>query len=126
MRVLGTRSGAREWSLYFATLPKFERGARSNLPAFVLVSGVSVSLLLFGITWMLARSRSRAFRASADLKEANLELEQANTDLQRSRESLVSTREEVGDRTRSETTEATGDTIEDVERYEVGLFEMSS
>jgi CHASE1-domain containing sensor protein len=126
MRVLGTRSGAREWSLYFATLPKFERGARSNLPAFVLVSGVSVSLLLFGITWMLARSRSRAFRASADLKEANIELEQANTDLQRSRESLVSTREEVGDRTRSETTEATGDTIEDVERYEVGLFEMSS
>jgi hypothetical protein len=126
MRVLGTRSGAREWSLYFATLPKFERGARSNLPAFVLVSGVSVCLLLFGITWMLARSRSRAFRASADLKEANIELEQANTDLQRSRESLVSTREEVGDRTRSETTEATGDTIEDVERYEVGLFEMSS
>lgn len=126
IKVADTRSGAREWSLYFATLPKFERGARSNLPAFVLVSGVSVCLLLFGITWMLARSRSRAFRASADLKEANIELEQANTDLQRSRESLVSTREEVGDRTRSETTEATGDTIEDVERYEVGLFEMSS
>jgi heme-degrading monooxygenase HmoA len=34
--------------------------------------------------------------------------------------------EEVGDRTRSETAEATHDTIEDVERYEVGLFEMSS
>jgi heme-degrading monooxygenase HmoA len=33
--------------------------------------------------------------------------------------------EEVGDRTRSETAEATHDTIEDVERYEVGLFEMS-
>ena len=34
--------------------------------------------------------------------------------------------EEVGDRTRSETTKATGDMIADVERYEVGLFEMSS
>jgi len=34
--------------------------------------------------------------------------------------------EEVGDRTRSDTAEDTGDTIEDVERYEVGLFEMSS
>ena len=34
--------------------------------------------------------------------------------------------EEVGDRTRSDTAEATGDTIEDVERYEVGLFEVSS
>jgi heme-degrading monooxygenase HmoA len=34
--------------------------------------------------------------------------------------------EEVGDRTRSDTAEATGDTIEDVERYEVGLFEVTS
>jgi heme-degrading monooxygenase HmoA len=34
--------------------------------------------------------------------------------------------EEVGDRTRSDTAEDTGDTIADVERYEVGLFEMSS
>jgi hypothetical protein len=33
--------------------------------------------------------------------------------------------EKVGDRTRSETAEDTGDTIADVERYEVGLFEMS-
>ena len=33
--------------------------------------------------------------------------------------------EEVGVRTRSETVEVTGDAIEDVERYEVGLFEMS-
>ena len=94
VRVIGTRSGSREWTLYFATLPKFERGAKSNLPVFVLGSGVTVSLLLFAITWILARSRSRAFRASADLKKANLELEQANTELQRSRESLVSAREE--------------------------------
>jgi heme-degrading monooxygenase HmoA len=34
--------------------------------------------------------------------------------------------EEVGDRSRNETVEVTGDAIEDVERYEVGLFEMSS
>jgi heme-degrading monooxygenase HmoA len=34
--------------------------------------------------------------------------------------------EELGDRTRSDTAEATGDAIEDVERYEVGHFEMSS
>jgi hypothetical protein len=33
--------------------------------------------------------------------------------------------EEVGDRTRRDTAEATSDTIEDVERYKVGLFEMS-
>src|SRR5215210_6272381 len=34
--------------------------------------------------------------------------------------------EELGDRTRSDTAEARSDTIADVERYEVGLFEMSS
>ncbi len=33
--------------------------------------------------------------------------------------------EEVGDRTRSDTAEDTGDAIVDVERYEVGLFKMS-
>jgi len=98
----------REWTLYFATLPGFERGAESNLPAFVLVSGVTVSLSLFGITWMLARSRTQAFRASADLKKANLELEQANTELQRSRESLVSAREEERRRLRRDLHDGVG------------------
>jgi serine phosphatase RsbU (regulator of sigma subunit)/CHASE1-domain containing sensor protein/anti-sigma regulatory factor (Ser/Thr protein kinase) len=64
----------REWSLYFATLPRFEE-AESNLPAFVFASGVAVSLLLFGITLMLVRSRIQAERASEDLEAANKELE---------------------------------------------------
>jgi signal transduction histidine kinase len=108
IKVAGTQAGTREWNLYFATLPAFERGAKSNLPAFVLVSGVTVSLLLFGITWMLARSRTQAFRASADLKEANRELEQANTELQRSRESLVNTREEERRRLRRDLHDGVG------------------
>jgi signal transduction histidine kinase len=97
-----------EWTLYFATLPAFEEGTRSILPAFVLVSGLAVSFLLFGITLMLVRSRSQALRASADLKEANQELEEANTELQRSRESLVSTREEERRRLRRDLHDGVG------------------
>jgi signal transduction histidine kinase len=72
----------REWSLYFATLPGFEEGAGSDLPLFVLASGVAVSFLLFGITWMLVRSRTLAERASRDLEETNRELEGANKELE--------------------------------------------
>ena len=65
-----------DWSLYFATLPEFEEEeAASSLPAFVLANGVAVSLLLFGITWILERSRTRAERASSQLEEANRQVE---------------------------------------------------
>jgi heme-degrading monooxygenase HmoA len=40
-------------------------------------------------------------------------------------EQAMQASEEVGERTRRDAAEATSDTIEDVERYEVGLFEMS-
>ena len=79
----------REWSLYFATLPKFEREVESNLPSLVLASGVSVSLLLFGITWMLVRSRTRAERASKDLEEANKELEVFSSEAETRHRTLV-------------------------------------
>ncbi len=41
-------------------------------------------------------------------------------------EQAMRSSEEVANRTRSETAEDIGDTIEGVERFEVGLFEMSS
>ena len=72
----------REWSLYFATLPGFEEKAGNGLPLFVLLSGVAVSLLLFGITLLLVRSRTLAERASKDLEDANRELEGANRELE--------------------------------------------
>ena len=72
----------RDWSLYFATLPRFERDAQSNLPLLVLVAGLGVSLLLFSIFWMLVRSRLRAERASGDLEDVNRELEGTNRELE--------------------------------------------
>jgi PAS domain S-box-containing protein len=79
----------RGWNLYFATLPAFEEGAERNLPTFVLASGVLVSLLLFGITWMLVRSRTRAERASKDLEEANKELEAFSSETETRYRTLV-------------------------------------
>ena len=76
------RLAGREWTLYFATLPSFEEGAESNLPAFVLASGIGVSLLLFGISWMLVRSRVLAERAGKDLEDAYRELEGTNRELE--------------------------------------------
>ncbi|MGF1470618.1 MAG: CHASE domain-containing protein [Rubrobacteraceae bacterium] len=72
----------REWTLYFSTLDGFERNASSNLPFFVLGSGVLVSLLLFGATWLLVRSRTRAERAGGRLEDANRRLEDANRELE--------------------------------------------
>jgi signal transduction histidine kinase len=73
----------REWTLYFATLSGFnKKGAESNLPLFVLASGIGISLLLFGISWMLVRSRLLAEDASEDLEDANRELEGANRELE--------------------------------------------
>jgi serine phosphatase RsbU (regulator of sigma subunit)/CHASE1-domain containing sensor protein/anti-sigma regulatory factor (Ser/Thr protein kinase) len=65
----------REWTLYFTTLPAFEEGAESNLPPFVLASGLLMSLLIFGITLLVVRSRTRAEHYSEDLEAANKELE---------------------------------------------------
>jgi signal transduction histidine kinase len=72
----------RDLTLYFATLPGFERNAESSLPAFVLASGVGASILLFGISWLLVRSRTLAVRASKDLEHANRELEGTNRELE--------------------------------------------
>jgi serine phosphatase RsbU (regulator of sigma subunit)/CHASE1-domain containing sensor protein/anti-sigma regulatory factor (Ser/Thr protein kinase) len=65
----------REWTLYFTTLPAFEKGPERYLPAFVLASGLLMSLLIFGITLLVVRSRTRAEHYSEDLEEANKELE---------------------------------------------------
>ena len=72
----------REWSLYFEALPGFEGGENTRLPLFVLLSGFGVSLLLFGITYMLVRARLRTEEASAGLEEANQELEATNRELE--------------------------------------------
>jgi light-regulated signal transduction histidine kinase (bacteriophytochrome) len=52
------------------------------LPLFVILSGLAVSFLLFGVTLMLVRSRVRAEKASQDLEDTNHELEATNRELE--------------------------------------------
>ncbi|HZC19561.1 MAG TPA: CHASE domain-containing protein, partial [Rubrobacteraceae bacterium] len=72
----------RNWSLYFEAPSGFENGGESQLPLFVLLSGFAVSLLLFGITFMLVRSRVLTEKASQDLEDTNHELEATNRELE--------------------------------------------
>ncbi|HZG62880.1 MAG TPA: CHASE domain-containing protein [Rubrobacteraceae bacterium] len=72
----------RELWVYFEALPGFQADGQSRLPLFVLLSGLVVSLLLFGTTFMLARSRLRAEEAGRGLSEVNRELEVTNRELE--------------------------------------------
>jgi signal transduction histidine kinase len=72
----------RYWSLYFSTIPGSEGDWLSNLPLVVLLSGLAMSFLLFGITWMLSHNRLLAERASRELEDANHELEATNRELE--------------------------------------------
>ncbi|MCA1717773.1 MAG: CHASE domain-containing protein, partial [Actinobacteria bacterium] len=73
----------REYDLYFEALPGASReGGSRLLPLFVLLSGLAASLLLFGVTFMLVRSRLLAEKAGRDLEDANRELEATNRELE--------------------------------------------
>ena len=72
----------RRWTLFFAALPGFARGGEALLPPLVLVVGGATSVLLFGITWLLAASRLRAQAAGRKLEAANRGLEEANRELE--------------------------------------------
>jgi signal transduction histidine kinase len=85
----------RIWSLYFSTLPSFEPGWRSNLPLFVLLSGLAISLMLFGVTWMLAHSRIQAEHVGLQLEAANRQLENTNRDLEETNRELEGANREL-------------------------------
>jgi light-regulated signal transduction histidine kinase (bacteriophytochrome) len=73
----------REWSLFFASLEEFEElEGGGSLATFVLLAGIGVSLLLFGITSMLVRSRILAERAGMKFEDANQELQAINRELE--------------------------------------------
>ena len=85
----------RIWSLHFGTLPAFTPVWQDNLPPFVLLSGIAISLMLFGVTRMLAASRFRAERSGVQLEAANRELEGANRILEQTNRELQAANNEL-------------------------------
>jgi signal transduction histidine kinase len=94
-RIVTLEVAGRIWSLYFSTLPGFEPGWQSNLPLFVLLSGLAISLMLFGVTWMLAHSRIQAEHVGLQLEAANRQLESANRDLEETNRELEGANREL-------------------------------
>lgn len=50
----------RLWTLYFTARPGFYSAFDQSKPFYVLTTGIGVSLLLFGLIWVLATQRRRA------------------------------------------------------------------
>jgi diguanylate cyclase (GGDEF)-like protein/PAS domain S-box-containing protein len=58
------------WTFIFGTWPSFEAAAYDREPVMVLVGGLVVSLLLFGITWSLTTTRERALTLAKQMTDA--------------------------------------------------------
>jgi len=71
----------RVWSIHFSTLPAFEIDSKRHLPALALLSGLTISLLLFAIAWTQARARVGAERLSASLRRSQDAVRSANDEL---------------------------------------------
>lgn len=66
----------RQWTLRYAALPSFLAARDDHKTLLILYGGGLVSLLLFGVTWLAARSRNRTRSAAAQLSSNLLENEQ--------------------------------------------------
>jgi len=71
----------RIWSLHVSTLPAFELDSRKHLTVITLVSGVTVSLLLFIIALTQARARLKAEQLTESLQRSEESLRNANRSL---------------------------------------------
>ena len=64
----------RTWKLYFSSLPPFESAPDNYLPWLVLVAGLVVSTLLFGITAVETKNLVAAKKMNAEIRAANEDL----------------------------------------------------
>ena len=80
-QVLSLDIGGRRWNLYFSPGPEFVGASNRLLPLVALLGGVTIALLLFGLTRSLATTGSRAIeladRITEDLRKSEAGLAEA-------------------------------------------------
>ncbi|NQV81814.1 MAG: CHASE domain-containing protein [Alphaproteobacteria bacterium] len=78
--------GQHRWTLRVASLPAFGESANSGEDLMLLVGGVILSLLVFGILWSFASTRGRAETLAntmtVRLQESTKELQRSNAELE--------------------------------------------
>ncbi|MDM8559301.1 CHASE domain-containing protein [Thiotrichales bacterium HSG14] len=79
------------WTLHFSTLPKFDLEIENHTPNVVLFGGVFISMLLFGIIWVLAKAAQLATKEH----QINIRLQTEIRERQRADEQLHNTMQEV-------------------------------
>ena len=69
----------RPWTLQYVALPKFWASRDDQKSLLILAGGGLISLLLFGLTWSVSRTRDRALSFAAQMSASLLENEQRFT-----------------------------------------------
>jgi PAS domain S-box-containing protein len=59
--------GGRTWTIHFTTRSGFDQYADRSKPTFILIGGLCISLLIFGITRALATTRERALEMAEEM-----------------------------------------------------------
>lgn len=79
----------RPWSISFASRPEFERVSESILVPYILLGGLLLSLVLFGVTRSLALARTAAERSAVAARSFSEALWQSESRLRRLVEELA-------------------------------------
>jgi PAS domain S-box-containing protein len=71
----------RDFSLYISALPAFAADSKRHVPLAVLLGGLTISFLLFGITLLEAKGRLAAEQLNANIRESEEITRKANAEL---------------------------------------------
>lgn len=74
--------GKRTWTIDFVERPEFNRSAGTELTPFLLISGVVISFVLYGITRSQARAHAEAEQFAAELLASEREVRRLNETLE--------------------------------------------